>query len=273
MHKVAEIYNANPEYEWDRLIRDPYHTLEFLVNMHHLQNNLPSDGLVLDAGGGPGRYTIELCRLGYDVVLLDISSGCIEFAEKKLREESTDVQERLREFVVGDVTNLSRFRNSMFDAVLCLDPLSCLPEEADRKKALAELVRVAKPDSVIAASVRGYLGALRTILRVAPHELVDGTLEAFRSSGNCMTGGAVCHFFRATEIKELAEDYGLETVLMAGCEGLSAGIPEATNAIAEDKAKWQHWVELVIETSTEPAIVDTSEHILYLGRKPKAITT
>ena len=59
MHEVAEIYDTNPEYEWGRLIRGSHHTLEFLVNMHmhHLQNNPPGDGLVLDAGGGPGRYT------------------------------------------------------------------------------------------------------------------------------------------------------------------------------------------------------------------------
>jgi SAM-dependent methyltransferase len=241
--------------------------------MHHLQEYLPSAGLVLDAGGGPGRYAIELCRLGYDVVLLDISSGCIQFAERKLREEPADVQERLRELVVGDVRDLSRFRDGMFDAVLCLDPLSYLPKETDREKTMAELARVAKPGSIVALSVRGYLGALRTMLRVAPHELVDGTLEAFRNSGNCMAGGAECHFFRAREIRELAEAFGFETFLMAGCQGLSAGNPEATNSIAEDEALWQRWIELVIETSTDPAIVDTSEHMLYLGCKPEVTTS
>ena len=211
MRDVAEIYNANPDYEWGRLVKDPYHTLEFLVNMHHLGNNLPSGGLVLDAGGGPGRYAIELCRLGYDVVLLDISSGCIELAQKKLREESADIQPRLKRFVVGDVTDLSQSRDSMFDAVLCLDPLSYLPEERDRKQAMAELVRVARPGSIIAIAVRGYLGVLRTILRVASNELIDGTLETFRRSGNGMVGGVLCHFFRAAEMRELAESHGLNS--------------------------------------------------------------
>jgi 2-polyprenyl-3-methyl-5-hydroxy-6-metoxy-1,4-benzoquinol methylase len=40
--------------------------------MHFLEKHLPKKGLILDAGGGPGRYTIELARSGYDVVLLDL---------------------------------------------------------------------------------------------------------------------------------------------------------------------------------------------------------
>ena len=56
---------------------------------------------------------------------------------------------------------------------------------------------------------------------------------------------------------------------MAGCEGLSTGLPEATNRLGEDEAKWRRWVELVLETSAEPAVVDMAEHILYVGRVSK----
>jgi SAM-dependent methyltransferase len=39
------------------------------VTTHFLEICLPKEGLVLDAGGGPGRYTIDLAKRGYDVVL------------------------------------------------------------------------------------------------------------------------------------------------------------------------------------------------------------
>jgi 2-polyprenyl-3-methyl-5-hydroxy-6-metoxy-1,4-benzoquinol methylase len=80
MKKVAEAYNKNKEREWQRLTKDPYHSLEFTVIMHYLWKHLPPSGKILDAGGGPGRYSLELCRAGYEVVLLDISSK----QEKKL---------------------------------------------------------------------------------------------------------------------------------------------------------------------------------------------
>ena len=58
--------------EWNRLVMDAYHSLEFLLMMHYLRKYLPETGKILDAGGGPGRYAIELCRAGYAVILLDI---------------------------------------------------------------------------------------------------------------------------------------------------------------------------------------------------------
>ena len=44
-------------------------------------------------------------------------------------------------------------------------------------------------------------------------------------------------------------------------------MPEATNAVADDKRKWEEWEKTVIEYSTDPAVVETSGHMLYLGRK------
>lgn len=267
MSKIGEMYNANPQREWNRLARDAYHRLEFIVFMHHLKNHLPAKGLVLDAGGGPGRYTIELAKMGYDVVLLDLSSGCIDTAKQRISEEAVNIQERVRELVVGDVTDLQRFGDEMFDAVICLDPLSCLHEACDRKKAVSELVRVSKPGATVALAVRGYLDVLRTILRIASHNLVDGGLEELQQTGNVSCGGTPHHFFRAEELKVLGESQGLSTVVMAGGEGLSSGLPEATEAIAGDPEKWDRWVNAVIATSTVPAIVDSSGHMLYIGRK------
>lgn len=254
--------------EWNRLTKSPYHRLEFLVFMHHIERYLPSQGLVLDAGGGPGRYTVELCNRGLEVVLLDLSPSCTAFAKTKVAELDSGPRACLKEAVVGNVTDLSRFPAETFDMVLCLDPLSCLADLPDRKKALLELVRVAKTGSPVAIAVRGYLAVLATIVRIAGHELMDGTLDGLRQTGNCNVRGLPHHFFRAAEIRELAESCGLGTLAQAGGEGLSSAMPEATNAIADDAAKWQRWVEVVIDTSTDPAVVDTSGHMLYMPCHP-----
>ena len=267
MRELADIYNANPEGEWDRLTRSPHNSLEFTVFMHHIERFLPSQGLVLDAGGGPGRYTVEFCKRGIDVVLLDLSSACVEFAKDRVAELAPTARERLKEAVVGDVTNLSRFDDETFDTVLCLDPLSCLSDATDRERALRELVRVARTASPVILAVRGFLDVLRTVVRVASHELIDGSLENLLETGNVCCDGVLHHFFRASEIRELAEECGLTTLLQAGGEGLSSAMPETVAKIAEDQAKWERWVEVTIETSTETAVVDTSGHMLYVGHK------
>ena len=267
MREIARTYDSNPEKEWCRLTHSPYSQLEFLVFSHHIQNHLPGRGLILDAGGGPGRYAIELCRLGYDVVLLDASSGCIETAKAKFAQQPAQVQDRLKDCVVGDVVGMSGFQDGTFDGVLCFDPLSCLAAEAEREQAVSELVRVAKSTATVALAVRGYLAVLRTIMRVDSDLLVDGSIETLQRTGNCDVGGVPHHFFRMAELRRLAEGHGLKTLVMAGGEGLSDGLPEATNAMAEDPEKWACWKQIVMDTSTDPAVVDLSGHMLHVGRK------
>lgn len=212
------------------------------------------------AGGGPGRYSIELCRAGYNVVLLDLYSEYIALAKEKIKSEPEVVFNRLLEFVVGGIRDLSRFETNHFDAVLCLGgPLTHISDQAERITATSELVRVAKPGAVVCISVVGYLGMLRTVLMKASDELVESLYQKLMSRGDNLVRGDVWHFFRADELRDLAESCGLTTLEVAGCEGLSTGLPEATNRLGEDEAKWKRWVELVLETSAEPAVVDMVE--------------
>jgi len=267
MDTTIDTYYKDPEREWHRLVNDPYRSLEFVITMHYIRKHFPSNGKVLDAGGGPGRYSIELCRIGYNVILLDISSGLIAMAKDKFKSESKAVQNRLLEFVEGDIRNLSRFETNHFNAVVCLGgPLTHISNEADRITAMSELVRVTKPGVVVCISVMGYLAMLRTVIMQASDELLDSSQQKLLNQGNNRVGNMVWHFFRADELRNLAESCGLTTLEMAGCEGISTGLPDDTNLLRQNKVKWKRWLDLLLETSTEPAAVDMSEHILYLGR-------
>ena len=255
--------------EWNRLVKDAYNSLEFLVTMHYLRKHLPESGRILDAGGGPGRYAFELCRAGYDVVLLDIDPAYTTFAKEKIKLEPKSVSSRFIASVVGDIRDLSDFNTNNFDAVLCLGgPLTHISDEIERTQATSELVRVAKPGGIVCLAVVGYLAMLRTVLSRASQELIIPQYWELikEGKGNNLVGGRLWHFFRASELRKLAESCGLITLEMVGCEGLSTGLFEATNTVAEDPAKWERWVELVLETATEPAIVDMAAHILYIGQ-------
>jgi len=267
MSLITEVYNKDPEREWQRLTKDPYHSLEFLVTMQYLRKHLPQVGRILDAGGGPGRYSLELCRAGYEVVLLDVSSELISTARKHFELEAQVVQDRLIECVVGDVQNLSRFEDSCFDVVLCLGgPLSHIRDPNARAKSMSELARVTKPGGVVAVSVMGLFAVLRTILMRFSDELLDTSFQTLVQQGDTTVAGMVWHFFRADELRELAESCGLTTLEMVGCEGLATGLVEATNQLSADEERRGVWEELVLKTASEPALVDMAEHILYLGR-------
>lgn len=91
--------------------------------MHFLDKYLPKQGLILDAGGGPGCYTIELAKKGYNTVLLDFVPEMLRLAERKIRRAG--IKRRVKGIVEGSIENLSMFEDESFDAVLCLGGPLC----------------------------------------------------------------------------------------------------------------------------------------------------
>jgi ubiquinone/menaquinone biosynthesis C-methylase UbiE len=121
--RVREYYTGYVRKEWRRLVRDAYHRLEFETTLHFLEKHLPKNGLVLDAGGGPGRYTIELAKRGYQVVLLDMTPANLEFARRQIKRAK--LQDKVANIVEGSIVDLSQFADEAFEAVICLGgPLS-----------------------------------------------------------------------------------------------------------------------------------------------------
>lgn len=272
---VREYYDRNAEKEWKRLVQDPYSQLEFIVTTHFLDKYLPKKGLVLDAGGGPGRYTIYLAKKGYDVVLFDLSAECLREAEKRIR--SARVKRRVKDVVQGSVTDMSQLQDERFDAVICLGAMSHLLGRKDRDLAAHELVRVAKKDAPVFVSVINLYGVFRTVLQRIQHELLASSHKQMFSQGIHRVswhrdepdyrGFPDAYFFRPAELQDLFERQGLVTLDMATCEGLSSHLKEETNKIHEDSKKWKFWLDLILRTCTDPAILGLGEHFLYVGRK------
>jgi len=272
---VREYYDRSAAKEWERLVQDPYHQLEFIVTLHFLEKYLPKKGLILDAGGGPGRYTIELAKRGYDVALFDLSAACLREAEKRIR--MAGFEKRVKNVLQGSVTDMSRFTDENFDAVLCLGPMSHLVEKKDRDSAASELVRVAKKNAPVFISVINLYGVFRTVLQEIQYELLATSHRELFSKGIHRAawhkhepnyrGFPDAYFFRPQELRELFERQGVKTLEMATCEGLSSHLKDETNSIYEDGRKWKFWLKLIMKTCTDPAILGLGEHFIYVGRR------
>jgi len=266
---VKDWYAKTADYEWKRLVQDPYHQIEFIVTSHFLNKHLPRSGLILDAGGGPGRYTIALAKKGYNVVLLDLVKETLEIAKEQIKREK--VEDKVKQIVEGSIKDLSMFPDETFDGVLCLGgPLSHFLSVQERDAATSELVRVAKVNAPIFASVIGRLGVLKTILIEAPEIMKHA--KHHLEVGDYIPGETgkeftAAHWFLPEELKELFEKHNVKTLEMAGLEGLSSHLEKATNELYKDKGKWKTWIDIVLKTCNRPSVVGTAEHILYVGRK------
>jgi len=266
---VKEWFTKTARHEWRRLKQDPYHQIEFIVTMHFLEKYLPKHGLVLDAGGGPGRYTIELAKRGYTIVLLDLVPEMLKLAKRNIKRAG--VLRKIKQFVQGSVEELRMFPDETFDAVLCLGaPLGHLLKVGQREEAAKELVRVAKRDSPVFVSVISRIGLLRTILVEFQHEMqyakhhweVGDYIPGLQGEGF-----TAAHWFLPEELCELFENQGVEVLEMVGLEGLSSHHRKETNILYKDQEKWKMWIDILLRTCTHPSVVGSSEHFLLVGRK------
>ncbi|MFN2168838.1 MAG: class I SAM-dependent methyltransferase [Anaerolineae bacterium] len=290
MSVIERFYDVNAEREWSRLAleREPQRWLEFRVAMHLLEKYLPpalspsatlrvdsAEGpvpaRVLDVGGGPGRYALALAERGYRVTLLDLSGESLVLARRNAAEAG--VLDRIDGFEQGCATDLGRFADGSFDSVLIMGPLYHLVEETDRLAAVRESLRVLKPGGVVAAAIINHLG----VARAAATELIDwlstpDALKIVRSYVNIAPPGndagfTEAYFAHPLELRRWYEESGAETVLLAAQEGVAGGLRDACRTLVENRAAWQNFVQIVLETCEDPTLVGGSEHTLYIGRK------
>jgi len=267
---VKKYYQEYGIKEWKRLTRDPYHKLEFDTTLYFLKKYLPKKGLILDAGGGPGRYTIELAKLGYNVVLLDLTSELLRIAKRKIKEKK--IQNKVKQIIQGSIDDLSMFENKTFDTIICSGgALSHIVNKKQREKAIDELVRVAKNGSPIFVSVIGRLAVLVSELINFPEEIeIKKVFQKVRDTGDYQGGYgfAPCHFYLPEELKESFERRKIRVLEMVGLEGLSTAHPKETNRLFEKHSKaWKIWWKTHLKTCTHSVAVGISEHFMIICKK------
>lgn len=266
---VEKWYTENVQVEWERLKQDPYHQIEFIVTLHFLEKYLPEKGLILDAGGGPGRYTLELAKKGYELILLDLIPNMLEIAKKQINQSG--LKKKVKGYYTSSIEDLSRFSDEYFDAVLCLGgPLGHILEKKQREKSIKELIRVAKKRALIFISVISLIGIFKTILVEFPTEIKyieHHWKDSNYIPGQTGEGFTATHFFLPEELLKEFDNQDVEILELAGLEGLSSHHVMATNEIYKDPEKWDKWIKMIIETSTHPSLIGSSEHFLLVCRK------
>jgi demethylmenaquinone methyltransferase/2-methoxy-6-polyprenyl-1,4-benzoquinol methylase len=126
------------------------------VTWRFLEPYVPTgpDALVLDAGGGTGRWATRMAAKDCRVVLMDVSEGMLNVASKRIEKEG--LQDRIS-IQKGDIT-ATGYASKSFDLILCEHALFLLNKP---DAALVEFMRVLKKGGRLVMSVHNrYVQAL-----------------------------------------------------------------------------------------------------------------
>jgi SAM-dependent methyltransferase len=251
---IARFYDAYGDREWNRFDASPMDRVGLEVHRRLLEEFVRSGDRVLDAGAGPGRFTLELARLGATVVAGDISPQMLA----QHAERTAEVEDAVEARQLLDIVDLSRFADESFDAVVCYGgPLSYVLERAGT--ALDELLRVTRPGGYVLLSVMSLLGAARAFFAALPPLVEEygwerAVEDIFRTGvlPGDINRGHVCRLYRWSDLELLFAGRPCRTVVASAANFLS---------VANDA--WDvRFLDLEVEACREPGALDGGTHIV-----------
>ena len=259
---TKKYYDSNSEKEWNRLegFRFEFEITKFFLNKY-LKGKT-----VLDIGGGPGRYSIYLSKLGYDVTLVDLSEGNIEFLKKKTKELKIS---NIKSYQC-DARDLSKLNLDKFDNILIMGPLYHLFKETDREKCVLEAKKLLKDDGVLFVYFISIQAGLNYYLDVAPEKIInepDKSLFDFMEKDENWSGTAFtkCIFINNCLIVDFFKKLGFEKLTLFGQEGVTGTRLEYIQKSSEEVRKF--YLEISLKLCENPQYFSYSNHIMYIGKK------
>ena len=254
-NRTAEYFDDFGEREWTRFEEGVTPPAGLDIHIRFLERFVRPGDRVLDAGAGPGRFSLELVRLGADVVALDISPGQLEQLRTRLPEIETHL---------GDVTDLSRFADKSFDVTVCYGgPLSYVLERGE--DTLAELVRVTRSGGHVLVSVMSTIGTLvhylAALFDLARQDGVEKQLEIVRTGFLPEAPGyghLALKMYRWSELEAMLSRHG--EVVAAAASGL---LPD----LRPEEPELRELVQRVeAELCEEPGAISSGQHIVAAVR-------
>ena len=213
------------EREWRSLFRRKvYDNLVWTFTMPYVPKK---KSLVLDAGGGSGRWTLDFTYLGHHVVLLDFSRPMLRLAMEKIKRL---LKAGVADLILADIHHLP-FSPETFDLVFVeADPFTQGGTREEVLAALNQLYQVLKPKAFVVGSVSGRYA-------IAATEIEDAkTIQDIKRAIKVLETGeylavpsdptSLLFLFTPSELKETLETIGFHVDKIESTITLSHFLPK-----------------------------------------------
>ena len=271
--KIMKHFDNPDDNEWGRLDKDPYSRVQFHIHNHYLQKYIKKGERILEIGPGPGRFTIELAKLGTKIAIIDISENQLKRNEKRIKDAGLEDSIEWRKQL--DIIDLKGIPDSSFDSVVCYGgPFSYVFEFVD--KALEEVLRVTKPGGIVLSSVMSCLGTYHHLITNVfdTEEISLDKFDELTRSGDILgelagKGTHQCHMFRWSEFKEILSKFPVDILDVSAANFLSSGLAreEYLTKIMNDPEKWKTFLKWELDFSSEHGAIDSGTHFIVIFKK------
>jgi S-adenosylmethionine-dependent methyltransferase len=211
-------------------LKTPAGRLRSELAWKNLREFLPANAtkrLALDVGGGTGFASMQLARMGFEVVLLDRSEEMLQIAREQAKADG--VAARIS-FHHGDAGELSRlFDAESFDVIICHNLLEYSESPSTTVQDIANMLC---RDAVLSILVRNRNGeVLKDAIKSRDWKLATAGLTA-ETVVDTLYGKAL-RVFTPAEMRDLLGRSGLEVVAEDGVRVFFdyLGAENVTNAI------------------------------------------
>lgn len=169
-----------------------------------------SNRRALDVGGGIGFASMELARMGFEVVLLDRSEEMLRIARAQADADGVAARISFYHRDAGELPEL--FDTESFDVIICHNMLEYSESPSATARDIAHMLR---RDAVLSILVRNRKGeVLKDAIKSRDWKLATANLAA-ETVVDSLYGEAV-RVFTAAEIRDLLVRAGLEVVAEDG---------------------------------------------------------
>lgn len=207
---------------------------------------------ILDVGAGTGRYSLALCREGFDVTAVEPVKRNLEVLRGK--------HEKIKTWQ-GNALNLSFLEDNSFDITIMFGPMYHLCTEEERLCAFAEAKRVTKKGGFIFAA---YIMNEYAVLKYCFGE--DKIAECLENGS--LTGDFHCvtkendlySYLRLGDIDSLNEKTGLKLIKRFSQDGASDYMRRELNAMSEET--FSLFIKYHLATCEMPELLGASSHVV-----------
>lgn len=270
-------YNHYGEKEWNRLGASAYGKLVFLLHADFLDPFLAEGKRVLDAGCGPGRFSIYMARAKCRVTLLDLSETQLHIAKEKCAE--AEVTDYIDGCIHASVTDLSAIPDNAFDVTVCYGAVfNYLHEQTEN--AMKELIRVTKNGGEILISVNNIGGIFRTMCMredyassfwAKPEEM--GIFEVIREGIEPVLYPGKHQpqrqFFTADRMKKLFDRKEFTEAAFGSAPCIITGAVPQAEEIYKNKKAWETLVAVEKAFYMRDGMLDAGEQLLARAKVKK----